>query len=151
MYHTYCNNHINGRISYHISFQQFQALAPTEKRELERWISKLIITEFALRHALMRQIVESIRKHRLHAVNDNIITHVKYPPLTRDWVANFLGRHPHLKTVVEQIIESSRIQGTLSNILKKWFDVFYEEVETNPKVLLKNVYNIDESGFYWNN
>jgi len=75
------------------------------------------------------------------------MTSFEYPPLGRDWVTDFLGRHPHLKTVVGQIIESSRIQGTLPNVLKKWFDAFYEEVETDPVVLLENIYNMDESGF----
>ena len=32
-------------------------------------------------------------------------------------------------------------------MLKKWFDAFYEEVETDPEVLRENVYNMDESGF----
>ena len=32
-------------------------------------------------------------------------------------------------------------------MLEKWFDAFYEEVETDPEVLLENVYNMDESGF----
>jgi len=70
-------------------------------------------------------MAESIR---LCAVNDDTMTHVEYPPLGRDWVTNFIGRHPHLKTIVGQTIESSRIQGTLPNVLKKWFDAFYEEV-----------------------
>src|SRR5947207_15731318 len=92
-------------------------------------------------------MAESIRKCRLHAVNDDIMTRIEYPPLGHDWFTNFLGRHPHLKTIVGQTIESSRIQGTLPNVLKKWFDAFYEEVETDPEVLLENVYNMDESGF----
>ena len=113
------NNCVNGRVSRRVSLQQFQALAPTEERELERWISKLTITGFAPRHALVRQMAESIRKRRLHAVNDDTMTHVEYPPLGHDWVTNFLGRHPHLKTIVRQTIGFKRIQGTLSNILKR--------------------------------
>ena len=144
---TTLNNRVNGRVSRRVSLQQFQALAPAEERELERWISKLTITGFAPRHPLVRQMAESIRKRRLRAVNDDTMTRVEYPPLGRDWVTNFLGRHPHLKTVVGQTIESSRIQGTLPNVLKKWFDAFYEEVEIDPEVLLENVYNMDESGF----
>ena len=117
--HTTLNNHVNGHVSRRVSLQQFQALAPTEERELERWISKLTITGFAPRHALASQMAESIRKRRSRAVNDDTMTHVEYPPLGRDWVTNFLGRHPHLKTIVRQTIESSRIQGTLPNVLKK--------------------------------
>lgn len=144
---TTLNHRINGRVSRRVSLQQFQALTPAEERELERWISKLTITGFAPRHALVRQMAESIRECRLHAVNDNAMTCVEYPPLGRDWVTNFLERHPHLKTVVGQTIESSRIQGTLPNVLKKWFDAFHNEVEIDPEVLHENVYNMDESGF----
>jgi len=51
---TTLNNRVNGRVSRRVSLQQFQALAPTEERELERWISKLTITGFAPHHALVR-------------------------------------------------------------------------------------------------
>ena len=78
---TTLNNRINGHVSRRISLQQFQALAPTEERELERWISKLTITGFAPRHALVRQMAESIRKRRLRAANDDTMTRVEYPPL----------------------------------------------------------------------
>jgi len=51
---------VNGRVSRRVSLQQFQALAPAEECELERWISRLTITGFAPRHALVRQMAESI-------------------------------------------------------------------------------------------
>src|SRR5579871_555061 len=139
---TTLNHRINSRVSRRVSLQPFQALTSAEEHELEKWISKLTITGFAPCHALVRQMAESIRECRLRAVNDNMMTRVEYPPLGRNWVATFLGRHPHLKTVVGQTIESSRIQGTLPNVLKKWFDAFHKEVEIDLEVLLENVYTV---------
>jgi transcriptional regulator with XRE-family HTH domain len=114
---TTLNNRLNGRASRRVSLQHLQALAPSEERELEKWISMLTITGFAPRHALVRQMAESIRQRRLRAINDDIMIHVEYPPLDVHWIVNFLQRHPHLKTIVGQTIESSRIQDILPDTL----------------------------------
>ena len=86
---------------------------------------------------------EAIRNRRLRAVNNENIELVEYPPLGRDWVRNFLNRHPQFKTVVGQTVDSARIQGTSPEVLRKWFDAFEEEVVNDPDVLLENIYNMD--------
>ena len=104
-------------------------------------------TGFSPRHSLVREMSEAIWNRRLRAVNNENIELVEYPPLGRDWVRNFLNRHPQFKTVVSWTVDSVRIQGTSPEVLRKWFDAFEEEVVNDPDVLLENVYNMDESGF----
>ena len=75
------------------------------------------------------------------------MTHIEYLSLGKDWVTNFIKRHPHLQIVVEKTIESSCIQGTMPDVLQKWFDVFQKEVLEDPEVLLEDIYNMDKSRF----
>ena len=144
---TTLNNRFNGRKSRRESHESLQNLSPAEEEELGRWISKLTATGFSPSHSLVREMSEAIRNRRLRAVNNENIELVEYPPLGRDWVRNFLNRHPQFKTVVGRTVDSVRIQGTSPEVLRKWFDAFEEEVVNDPDVLLENVYNMDESGF----
>ena len=92
---------------------------------------------------------EAIRNRRLRAIKDENMQLVEYPPLGRDWVHNFLKRHPQFKTVVGRTIDSARIQGTSPEVLKKWFDAFEEEVVNDPDLLLANQFQAQPGRQEW--
>jgi hypothetical protein len=50
--------------------------------------------------------------------------------------------------VIEKTIEKSYIKGILAEVLKKWFEAFKTEMIKDNDVLLKNVYNMNESNFF---
>ena len=147
---------VKGRQSRRQNLEQFQNLSSAEEEELVRWISKLTIIGYAPNHTLLQEMAEVIRRRRSHqnsitpTTSENDILHQsirKHNPFGKDWVRQFLKRHPELKTVVGKKIELARIEGTLPEVLQKWFEVYHEEVDLDLDVLLKNVYNMDESGF----
>src|SRR5436190_571829 len=100
------NNRFNGRKSRRESYESLQNLSPAEEEELGRWISKLTATGFSPSHSLVREMSEAIRNRRLRAINDENMQLVEYLPLGRDWVRNFLKRHPQFKTIVGRTIDS---------------------------------------------
>ena len=68
-------------------------------------------------------------------------------PLGKNWVPNFIRRHPELKMVVGKTIDKARIKGTTVTTLQNWFDAFKKVVINDDDMHPENVYNMDESGF----
>ena len=136
-----------GRQSRCESREEIHTLSSIEEKELVRWISMLSCTGFAPKHDLIREMAEKVRLRRLRGVNDDSIERVTYPPLGKEWVANFIERHSEIQTVVGHAIEKSRIEGTMAPVLRKWFDAYKSAVVDDPNVLDENVYNFDETGF----
>ena len=93
---TTLSKRFRGRLSRRESHSYLRSLTLAEEDELVRWISKLTCTGFAPKHALIKEMAESIRNKRLQGINDSSLHLMNYRPLGRDWVANFLQRHEQL-------------------------------------------------------
>ena len=65
-------------------------------------------------------------------------------PLSKKWIAGFLRRNPVLKTKKQYRIDSVRINGATSDILKAWFQKL--EVPAIKAIKPENCWNMDEAG-----
>lgn len=65
-------------------------------------------------------------------------------PLGKRWMTNFLKRNPVLKTKKQHRIDSVRVNGATTEIIKPWF----QKLEISAIKLIKpeNRWNMDEAG-----
>ena len=49
--------------------------------------------------------------------------------------------------MIGKTIETSRIEETTLETLKKWFNTYHEEVLKNSNISKENIYNMNESDF----
>ena len=75
----------------------------------------MTVTGYSPSYNIVREMVEVLRGKQL-GLDPGMIAGM---PLRRDWVWNFLRRHPELKTIIGKTIEKSRIKGTSAEVLKK--------------------------------
>ena len=65
-------------------------------------------------------------------------------PLGKKWMAGFLRRNPVLKTKKQFRIDSARVNGATSDILKAWFQKL--EIPAIKAIKPENRWNMDEAG-----
>ena len=99
-----------------------QALSPDEENALVSWIERLVATGHPVKHSLVRELAEEVRKPRVQ-LGDKFP-----PPLSKDWPARFLKRHPTLKTVLAKNIENIRKQVTREE-MEKYLAEFKRVIE----------------------
>ena len=85
-----------------------------------------------------------IRKQCVAKIN-NEMELVSYPPIGINWVLRFIQRHPQLQTTLSRAIEISRVNTITKSAMGDFFTK-YQEIITKYKILLENIYNIDETG-----
>ena len=117
-----------------------QALSPDEENVLVSWIERLAVTGHPVKHSFVRELAEEIRKPRVE-LEDKMP-----PPLSKDWPKRFLKRHPTLKTMLAQNIESKRKQVTREEV-ENYFAEFKRIVEQH-NIQTEDIYNYDETGSY---
>jgi hypothetical protein len=66
--------------------------------------------------------------------------------LGKQWVSRFLARYPSLQSKVAKSIEKGRAEVTEEQ-LWNWFTTF-QRVMTDYVINLKDVYNMDETGYH---
>ena len=156
IYKHFCNCHSSPSFMYHTQkSSQWSFFTPRKPPKLS--------SSHLYRRTRVRSMNIKVDNHRIYSfsfinqtndrintkpsrlINDKIL--IEYSSLGKDWISNFLLRYPHCKTIVEKRIESTWIQNTLSEMLQKWFDAFRKKVLEDLEVLLKNVYNMNESHF----
>ena len=141
---------VKGRVSRREGRAGLQKLTPSQEEELVRWITQLTITGYSPQYSLVREMAEAIRSRPASSINASTIVDPadrKTGPLGKEWVTNFLHRHPELKSVVGAPIDANRVKDTTVEALERWFEAYKREVLDDENVLMSNVYNFDESGF----
>jgi len=125
-----------------------QILSKAEEQALAQWITQVTRSGHPARHPMVREMAEAIRMQRRCGVNDyREAADVNLDrPLGKQWVNQFLKRHPELQTIPGRIIEGSRVREASVEKLKPWFDEFKHVID-EYKVDIKNIYNMDETGF----
>jgi hypothetical protein len=63
----------------------------------------------------------------------------------KNWPAQFLKRHPALKSVFISPQDRNRQLSEDPNIISHWFELYYDTVTTH-NIKLEDIYNIDEKG-----
>ena len=143
---THC---VSGGLTCSQARQQQQKLSGAQEQVLLKWIKSLTISGYSPGHRLLKEIAEELRSHR--SLNFDDTTPNSLPPqlqftLGRNWVPQFIQRHPHLQVAIRRRIETIYIDGATKPVLDVWFNV-YMQVVREFRITQENTYNIDESGF----
>ena len=144
MFYSTLKHHITGQPSRQQSREPLQKLFSTSESILVQWITQLTIIGYSSTHKTVKEIAKVLRRKQFE-LNPEMIVGM---PLEHNWVQNFLCRHIELKTVIGKTIKKSYIKGTSAEVLKKWFEAFEMKMIKDNDVLLKNVYNMNESNFF---
>jgi hypothetical protein len=139
---------VNGTVSRSQARHHQQILSPTQENVLLKYIKTLTITGFSPSYLVIRQIVEEIRPKHLREFSDASRLEISQQPpprLGREWVPRFIQRHPHLKSVIGQRIESVRMDGATKPVLMAWFEAF-KKIFEEQGILEQDMYNMDEHG-----
>ena len=91
-------------------------------------------------------MAEELRRQRIKTINDDGIERVSYPPIAKQWVNRFLARHPELNSTIGRTIDAVWIKDVTKDRFMKWFNDVHK-IFNEHNIDLKNVYNMDESGF----
>jgi hypothetical protein len=116
-----------------------QNLTKQEEKALARWISTSAATGNPVRHPFIREVAEKLRETRIAS------SPVFIPPLGPNWVQQFLGRHPHLKSKKSEGIETARIKEVTSEQVRH-FNAELRRIIQEHNIRLENTYNTDETG-----
>jgi hypothetical protein len=116
-----------------------QNLTNQEEKALARWISTSAATGNPVRHPFIREVAEKLRETRIAS------SPVFIPPLGPNWVQQFLGRYPHLKSKKSEGIETARIKEVTSKQVRHFNSELRRLVQEHT-IRLENIYNTDETG-----
>ena len=122
-----------GRVSRLESHAHLQRLAPVQEQRLTDWV---LVQESLGRnptHAQIRAFAGRILAARYDAA-----------PLGKRWMTGFLKRNPVLKTKKQSRIDSARVNGATTDILKAWFQKL--EIPAIKAIKPENRWNIDKAG-----
>jgi 4-hydroxybenzoate polyprenyltransferase len=124
---------ISGRLSRSEAHAYEQRLAPIQEQRLTDWVLVQESLGQSPTHTQLRALAERILVARHDAV-----------PLGKRWMAGFLRRNPVLKTKKQFRIDSVRVNGATSDIIKGWFQKL--EVPAIKAIKPENRWNMDEAG-----
>ena len=123
-----------------------QLLSQAEEKALVRWIHEVSMDGYPPRKPRVREMAEEIRRQRISKINDASITLVEYPPIGDEWVDRFIQRHNSLRTAFARRIDASRVRETKADAIIRWLNSVVETIQKYG-VQIKDIYNMDESGF----
>ena len=124
---------INGGISRQEAREPQQRLSPIQEDHLTQWV----LTQESLGHPPTHTQIRLFAGKILHAKGDG-------QPLGRRWMEGFLRRNPILRTKKQLQIESVRVNGATTEVIKKWFQNM--ALPYIKSVKPENRWNMDEAG-----
>jgi len=125
-------NRINGHISLKEAHEPFQRLSPVQEQRLTDWI----LVQEALGRSPTHAQIRALARRILAAKRDAI-------PLGKRWMAGFIRRNPILKTKKQLRIDSVRVNGATTNIIRPWFQKL--EIPVVKAIKPENRWNMDEA------
>lgn len=126
-------NRIYGHLSHSEAAQPFQKLSQVQEDYLADWVLVQESIGLSPTHAQIRAFAG-----RVYAGSHDTV------PLGKRWMANFLRRNPVLKTKKQYRIDSVRVNGATTEIIKPWFQRL--EVPAIRVIKPENRWNMDEAG-----
>ncbi len=124
---------IHGRVSRKEASEPSQRLSPVQEQRLTDWVLVQEALGRSPTHAQIRALAGRILAARRDAL-----------PLGKRWMAGFIRRNPILKTKRQLRIDSVRVNGATSDIIRPWFQKL--EVPSVKAIKPENRWNIDEAG-----
>jgi Tc5 transposase DNA-binding domain/helix-turn-helix, Psq domain len=124
---------ILGRLPRAEAAAHLQRLAPVQEQRLTDWV---LVQERLGQNPTHTQI-RAFAGRVLAARHDAL-------PLGKRWMAGFLRRNPVLKTKNQFRIDSARVNGASSDVIRPWFQKL--EVPAIKAIKPENRWNMDEAG-----
>ncbi|MDB5910656.1 MAG: transposase [Massilia sp.] len=130
---TTLRHRIQGTQPRSIAFSGLQRLSKVQEDYLTQWILTQAALGLPPTHAQVRTFVSRI-----------LATKGDLSPLGKRWVASFLRRNPVIKTQRSKSIDSKRVNGATTDIIRPWFRLF--EIPEVKAIKPANRWNMDEAG-----
>ena len=116
-----------------IAFTHLQRLSKVQEDHLTQWILTQAALGLPPSHSQVKTFISRI-----------LATKGDLSPLGKRWMEGFLRRNPVIKTQKSKSIDSKRVNGATTDIIRPWFRFFdIPEVKT---VKPENRWNMDEAG-----
>lgn len=115
------------------AFSHMQRLSKVQEDHLTQWILAQAALGLPPTHAQVRSFVSRI-----------LATKGDLSPVGKRWVQAFLSRNPVIKTQRSKSIDSKRVNGATTDIIRQWFRHF--EIPDVKVVKPENRWNMDEAG-----
>jgi 4-hydroxybenzoate polyprenyltransferase len=116
-----------------IAFADLQRLSPDQEAKLAEWVR----IQHALGLAPTHQQVKVFAERILHAMGDT-------DPLGKQWIQGFKRRNPSIKVQRSRPIDSRRINGASTEVIRDWFKLL--AIPEIKGIKPANRYNMDETG-----
>jgi 4-hydroxybenzoate polyprenyltransferase len=113
--------------------EALQKLAPVQEKRLTDWILVQESLGLSPTHSQIKDFAQ-----RLLTVRGDTTT------LGKRWIRSFLKRNPILRTKRQYSIDSVRVNGATSEIIKLWFQKF--QIPEIKAIKPENRWNMDEAG-----
>jgi 4-hydroxybenzoate polyprenyltransferase len=127
------HSRIHGRVTRNEANEHNQRLSPLQELHLVGWI----LGQGALGLAPTHQQVRELAARVVRAGGDD-------QPLGKAWMEGFLRRNPEVKTVRGKPIDSCRLNGATTKIVKEFFSLL--KIPAIEAISPDNRYNMDETG-----
>jgi Tc5 transposase DNA-binding domain/helix-turn-helix, Psq domain len=127
------HDRIHGTQSRPIAFSRMQRLSQVQEDHLSQWILTQAALGLPPSHAQVKAFVNRI----LEVKGD-------HHSIGKNWIKGFLQRYPVVKAQWSKSIDSKRVNGATTDIIRAWFR--YMTIPAVKAVKPENRWNMDESG-----
>ena len=124
---------LNGNQPWNGAFSSRQRLSTTQENHLSQWVLSQAALGLPPTHSQLKDFAERV----LRTQGDS-------QPLGKHWVQAFLKRNPSIKVQRSKSIDSKRINGASTNVIRRWFR--YLTLPGIKDIKPANRFNMDESG-----
>ncbi|KAF6833664.1 transposase [Colletotrichum plurivorum] len=115
------------------AWARYQRLSPEQETHLTEWVRVQAALGLPPTHQQLRDFAERI-----------LVVKGDTQPLGRNWIGFFLKRNPSIKVHRSRAIDSQRINGASTNVIRRWFD--HLAIPEIRAIKAANRYNMDETG-----
>ncbi|KAK6221470.1 transposase [Colletotrichum tabaci] len=130
---TTLRDRLHGTQPREIAFEDYQRLSIDQEAKLAEWVR----IQHALGLAPIHQQVKVFAERILHAMGDT-------DPLGKQWIQGFKRRNPSIKVQRSRPIDSRRINGASTEVIRDWFNLL--AIPEVKSIKPSNRYNMDETG-----
>ena len=126
-------NRNDGRESHALASESQQRLSKIQEEHLSTWVLAQEALGVPLTHGQIRQFASRL-----------LVIKGDHKELRKRWMEGFLRRNPILRTKKARNIDSVRVNGATTAIIKSWFQRLV--IPAIATIKPENRYNMDESG-----